>query len=190
MTLWAISALGCLIIVGSLLPFSARLKPLQGAGIVLGLVFVVLPWLPPGTYSLWGGSYEKAAEVQVLKTTNAQFNRMSIRIAALEGRVRLLERPKATAADRRAAQDADRRARQSYAVAARDAAAARSRLITTIGPQVTTTLFRTSTHTHGTDVEASGPLDIPTNATVAIGNDDHGEPCCIAVSEPVTAVDQ
>jgi hypothetical protein len=190
MTLWVISALGCLVIAGSLLPFSARLKPLQGAGIALGLIFVVLPWLPPGTYSFWGGSYERAAETQVIATTNEQFNRMSARVAALERRVSLSERPSTTTADRRAAQDDDRRARQRYTVAAREAAAARSRYIQTIGPDVTATLFRWSGQSPGSDAGISGSAPTSTDSNTTIGTDDHGEPCCTAITEPIVDVDQ
>lgn len=123
-------------------PLGARLKPLQGAGIALGLILVVLPWLPPGRYALWGGSYEKAEEAQVVATTNEQFNRVLDRIAVLERRIRILETPTAAPAERRAAQEADLQARRNYAIAARNAATARRHLVDRLDVDRHRTLLR------------------------------------------------
>jgi len=185
MPIWSISILGALVIGLSLLPFSARLKPLQGAGIVLGLILVLLPWLPPGRYSFGAGSYEKAAQVQVVATTNEQFNRMLGRIAAQERRIRLLETPGATPAQRRIAQEADLRARQNYNNAATIAAAARRRLINRLDVDIDTDpCCQGATSEQGPGNAPQGPeIDLP-----AMGRDDHGDPCCIAATEPVETV--
>lgn len=127
MDVWIFTFVAAALVGVSLLQFTAKLKPIQGWGVALGVVVFLIPWLPEGKYGFGSASYEKEkkAEAKVIAATNDQFNALVKRVAVLDSRLQLLETPSAPPAKRQAVAIATVKAKRDYAKAATTAAAAR-----------------------------------------------------------------